>query len=114
MRTTSVARHLSVSGLIALATVTGCQRSRSSNGVSDSAFVAVLADLKRVQGAPGMSPSQRAASRDSILQIHGLKPAQLEQAAKQLAENPARAQTVWQAVQQRAADTSKAARKAPK
>jgi len=114
MRTTSVARHLSVSALIAVAAITGCQRSRSSNGVSDSAFVAVLADLKRVQGAVGLSPSQRAASRDSILQIHGLKPAQLEEAAKQLAENPARAQTVWQAVQQRAADTSKATRKAPK
>jgi hypothetical protein len=114
MRNTSVARHLSVSVLIALAAVTGCQRSRTSNGVSDSTFVAVLADLKRVQVAPGLSASQRAASRDSVLQIHGLKPAQLEEAAKQLAANPARAQTVWQAVQRRAADTSRVTRKTPK
>jgi hypothetical protein len=114
MGTTSVARHLSLIGLIALAAATGCQRSRSSNGVSDSTFVAVLADLKRVQDAPAVSGSQRAASRDSILQIHGLKPAQLEEAARQLAQNPARAQTVWQAVQRRAADTSKATRGTPK
>ncbi len=103
-----------MSVLIALAAVTGCQGSRSSNGVSDSTFVAVLADLKRVQIAPGLSSSQRAASRDSVLQIHGLKPAQLAEAAKQLAENPARAQTVWQAIQRRAADTSRATREAPK
>ena len=100
--------------LIGLAAATGCQRSRASNGLSDSTFVAVLSDLKRVQDAASASPAQRAASRDSILQIHGLKPAQLEEAAKRLAENPARAQTVWQAVQRRAADTSKAKPQAPK
>jgi hypothetical protein len=114
MRTTSVARHLSLFVLLALAAGTGCQRSRSTNGVNDSTFVAVLADLKRVQEAPGMDSGRRAVLRDSILQSRGLTPAQLEEAAKQLATNPTRAQTVWQAVQRRAADTGKATRPAPK
>ena len=114
MRTTSVARHLSLIVLLALAAVTGCRRSNSINGVTDSTFVSVLADLKRVQDAPGVDSGRRAVLRDSILQSRGLTPAQLQEAAKQLAANPARAQTVWQAVQRRAADTTKATRPVPK
>ena len=106
MGTPSIARHVSLIVLVALAAVTGCQRSRSANGVSDATFVAVMADLKRVQDAPGLNVSQKAARRDSVLQSRGLTPAQLEQAARELAQNPTRAQTVWQAVQRRAADTA--------
>jgi hypothetical protein len=114
MGTPSVVRHLSLIVLVGLAAVAGCQRSRSGNGVSDSTFVSVMADLKRVQDASGLNDGQRAARRDSILQGRGLTPAQLEAAARALAENPARAQTVWQAVQQRAADTVRAPRPAAK
>jgi hypothetical protein len=99
-----VARHLLLLVLVSLASAAGCRRPQLATGVSDSAFVAVMADLKRVQDAPGMDSAQRAARRDSILQSRGLTPAQLEAAAKQLAQNPGRAQTVWQAVQQRAAE----------
>jgi hypothetical protein len=106
MGTPSIARHVSLIVLVALAAVTGCQRSRSANGVSDATFVAVMADLKRVQDAPGSNASQKAARRDSVLQSRGLTPGQLEQAARELAQNPTRAQTVWQAVQRRAADTT--------
>jgi hypothetical protein len=106
MGTPSIARHVSLIVLVALAAVTGCQRSRSASGVSDATFVAVMADLKRVQEAPGLNASQKAARRDSVLQSRGLTPAQLEQAARELAQNPTRAQTVWQAVQRRAADTA--------
>jgi len=99
-----VVRHSLLIVLVCLGSAAGCGRSQLATGVSDSAFVAVMADLKRVQEAPGMDSAQRAARRDSILQSRGLTPAQLEAAAKQLAQNPGRAQTVWQAVQQRAAD----------
>ena len=114
MGTPSVVRHLSLAVLVGLAAATGCQRSGAGNGVSDSAFVTVMAELKQVKEAPGLDPSHRAARRDSILQSRGLTPAQLEEAARRLAENPARAQTVWQAVNRRAADTVKARRPVPK
>jgi hypothetical protein len=93
--------------LIVFASATACQRSELSTGVSDSTFVRVMAELKRVRDAPGIDSGQRAARRDSTLQKFGLTPAQLEAAAKQLARNPARAQTVWQAVERRASDTTK-------
>ena len=93
--------------LVVVASVAGCERSQLATGVSDSTFVAVMAELKRVHDAPGVDSTRRAAQRDSILQRRGLTPAQLEAAAKRLAQNPARAQTVWQAVQRRANDTTK-------
>lgn len=85
----------------------GCQRAQLATGVSDSTFVAVMAELKRVHDTPGVDSGRRAARRDSILQRRGLTPAQLEAAALRLAQNPARAQTVWQAVERRANDTTK-------
>ena len=99
-----VARHVLLLVLVSLASAAGCRRPQLATGVSDSAFVAVMADLKRVQDAPGMDSAQRAARRDSILQSRGLTPAQLESAARDLADSPTRAQTVWTAIQQRVAE----------
>lgn len=114
MKSPFVAWHLSLVVLGAFASATGCQRSRAANGVSDEKFVTVMAALKRAQDRSGVDARQQAARRDSILQSSGLTPAQLEAAAKRLAQNPARAQEVWQAVQRRASDTSKASRPAVK
>jgi hypothetical protein len=106
MRTTRVTNHRLLVVLVVLGTAGGCRRSQLAGGLSDSAYVAVMADLKRVHDAPGMDSAQRASRRDSILQSHGLTPAQLEAAARQLADNPGRAQTVWQAIERRSADTT--------
>ena len=108
MRTPLVASHILVIVLVTLGTAAGCRGSQLATGISDSTYVAVMADLKRVQNTPGMDSAWRAARRDSILQSRGLTPAQLEAAARQLAQNPGRAQTVWQAVERRAADTTQA------
>ena len=99
-----VARHALLVVLVMLASAASCRRSQLATGVSDSTFVAVMADLKRAQEAPGLDSAGRAARRDSILQSRGLTPAQLETAARELAENPTRAQTVWQAIQRRASE----------
>src|SRR4051812_4869362 len=104
MRVPIVAHRVSFF-LVVLASVAACQRSGLSNGVSDTKFVAVMAELKRVRDTPGLDSGRRAFKRDSILQSQGLTPAQLEAAAKRLADNPVRAQTVWQAVERRANDT---------
>jgi hypothetical protein len=99
-----VARHSLLMVLVFLGLGASCRRSELATGVSDSAFVAVMADLKRVQNAAGLDSAQRGARRDSILQSRGLTPAQLEAAARTLAQNPGRAQTVWQAIERRAAE----------
>jgi len=108
MKALSVRTHLVSFSMMALAAFTACRRSRDLNGVSETKFVAVMAALKQVRDRPGLDSSRRALSRDSILQKEGLTPAQLEGAAMQLAQNPARAQTVWQAIERRANDTSSA------
>src|SRR6185436_14420218 len=105
MRALLVRTHVVSLAVMVLAAVGACRRSRDLNGVSETKFVAVMAALKQVRDRPGLDSARRAASRDSILQKEGLTPAQLEGAARQLAQNPARAQTVWQAVEQRANDT---------
>jgi len=105
MKALLVRIHVVSFSIMVLAAFTACGRSRDLNGVSETKFVAVMAALKQVRDRPGLDSVRRAASRDSILQKEGLTPAQLEGAAKQLAQNPARAQTVWQAVEQRANDT---------
>ena len=105
MKALLVRIHVVSLSIMVLAAFTACRRSRDLNGVSETKFVAVMAALKQVRDRPGLDSVRRAASRDSILQKEGLTPAQLEGAAKQLAQNPARAQTVWQAVEQRANDT---------
>jgi hypothetical protein len=108
MRTPLVANPLVLMVLVALASAAGCRREQLATGISDSTFVAVMADLKRVHDTPGMDSAQRAQRRDSVLQSRGLTPAQLEAAAHQLAQNPGRAQTVWQAVERRSVDTTQA------
>lgn len=103
----SLVRHGIVLVLVAAAPIGACRRSQGSSGVSDSTFVATVAELKRVNDAPVHDTAERAALRAAILQRRGLSPAQLEQAARDLARNPARAQEVWQAIERRAADTTK-------
>lgn len=100
------ARHVSLVVLVSLLAVTGCRRSQLADGVNDTVFVRVMSALKRVHDAPDLDSARRAVLRDSILQSQGLTPAQMEAAAAQLARNPQRAQTVWQAIERRAADTT--------
>jgi hypothetical protein len=101
-----VVRHVLVIVVAAIVPAAACQRSELATGVNDSTFVAVMAELKRVHDAPAMDSAARDSLRTSILQRRGLTPAQLEAAARALAQNPTRAQTVWQAVERRAADTT--------
>ena len=104
MTPSSVVRHIVLLGLVSA--LASCRDSTLATGVSDSTFVAVMAELKRAHDAPGLDSAGRDARRRAILQGRGLTPAQLESAAVQLAKNPTRAQAVWQAIQRRAVDTA--------
>ena len=101
-----VVRHIVLLGVAVSAFASACRNSTLATGVSDSTFVAVMAELKRAKDAPGVDSAGRDARRKAILQGRGLTPAQLETAALELAKNPTRAQAVWQAIERRALDTT--------
>jgi hypothetical protein len=105
MRMPLAVRHW-VAGLLAGAALAACRGTEPTSTVSDSIFVAVMAELKRVHEVAGIDSAQREARRAEILKKHGLTPARLDTAARALSKNPTRAQTVWQAIERRAADAA--------
>ena len=90
-----------VAAVVLLASA-GCRRDEIISGVSDSAFVATMADLRRVQNDASLDSARRKMARDSVLQRRGLTPAEVERAARALARNPDRASAIWQAIDRRA------------
>ena len=83
-----------------------CARGTITDGVTDSAFVAAMADLERVERAPGLDSSARVAARAAALQRRGLTPAQVEAAASALADDPKRALALYRAIEAKAGGDS--------
>ena len=88
-------RRVLLVGTLALA---ACGRSTITDGVSDSVFVATMAELERIDRALGMDSVARAAARAKALQRQGLSRAQLESAATALGDDPKRALALWRAI----------------
>ncbi len=89
--------------LIALLMVAAaCGKSELAAGVSDSAFVTTMAELRQVSANRTQDSAQIAAARAAVLQRRGLTTQQLEHAAQVLADDPDRAAKVWQAIAKRA------------
>ena len=86
-----------------LGIVGACRRPELVAGVSDSAFVRAMSDLRRLPPAPALDPQARNRARDSILRANGLTAAQLEAATLALAEDPVRASAIFRAIESRAA-----------
>lgn len=80
----------------------GCRRHELAAGVTDSAFVSAMAELERIDRAPGMDSLARAKGRATILQGRGLTRAQLEAAAGSLADDPKRALALYREIERRA------------
>lgn len=76
----------------------GCERGRSSTGVSDSAFVATMSELRIIQESATLDSAGRDSARRQVLQSRGLTPEALERAARALAANPARAAELAQSI----------------
>ena len=95
-----------IHGLLAFTFAGGCRSAEIVEGLSDSTYVATIAALRRVQQASPDSV-RRTRLRDSILQSRGLTAGELERAARVLADDPARAQRLWQAIEQKMSDTSR-------
>ena len=80
-----------------------CRRDPASD-VSDSTFVAAMADLRRVQYDTASDSASRTAARQRVLQRRGLTAERLERAARALAADPERATKVFQAIARKNAD----------
>ena len=76
----------------------GCQGRDIVAGVSDSTFVQTMAALRRVASDSTLGDSARAHGRDSVLRQPGLTATQFERAARALADDPDRAEALFQAV----------------
>jgi hypothetical protein len=89
----------------ALVSAVACHRGAPREliaGVTDSTFVWALGDLERIQRDANLDSAARATARDSILALHHVSAAQLEAAARALADQPQQASLLFQAVQRRA------------
>lgn len=91
-----------------LVAAAGCRDQELAGGVTDSAFVAAMAELERVDRTPGLDSAARANARARALQSRGLTRAQLEEAAGSLADDPRRALTLYREIDRRASgDTTR-------
>lgn len=81
-----------------LACAAACGR---GSGVSDSAYVATVAELYRINGDRALDSARRVAARRTLLQQQGLTAAALERAAEAIAEDPDRAAAIAAAIDRR-------------
>lgn len=107
MRTSRRAHRLGVACLLLGALGIACGRAPSSD-VSDSTFVATMAELRRVQSGVAADSAARAKERERVLQRRGLTAARLERAARALAADPERASKVFQAIARKTSESGSA------
>ena len=81
--------------------VVGCARGDIVPGVSDSTFVYTMAELRRAEGSTTDSAALGAA-RKRILQQRGLTVEVMDRAARALANDPARATALFDAIEKHA------------
>jgi hypothetical protein len=81
----------------------GACRSRTADlGMSDSAFVLVMSELKVVADAPNISNEVRAQRREAVLRKRGVTADQLERLTGELTSHPQHARRLWSAVEVKA------------
>src|SRR4051812_40005830 len=87
--------------VLACAMVGGCARGDIVPGVSDSTFVATMAELRRAEGSTTDTAALGAARR-RILQQRGLTVEVMDRAARALANDPDHAADLFDAIEKRA------------
>jgi hypothetical protein len=65
----------------------------------DTTFVAALSELRRVQADTSLDDNMKDSSRRMVLRRHKVTSAQLEHAARMLAQSPARASDLWRQIE---------------
>lgn len=94
--------HALVCLVLGLAGTAACRAGPTSD-VSDSAYVATMADLRRVQRDSVGDSASLARARQAVLQGRGLTAERMERHARALAAEPERASKVFQAIALKAA-----------
>lgn len=82
--------------------VAGCRGRKADLGMSDSAFVRIMADLKVVADAPSITPEVRAQRRDAVLRKSGVSADQLEKLNESLLSHPQQSRQLWSAIELKA------------
>jgi hypothetical protein len=88
--------------LILVALAAGCRSRTADLGMSDSAFVQVMGELKAVADAPIITETVRAQRRDAVLRKRSVSAEQLEQLLATLSAHPEHARLLWSAVEVKA------------
>jgi len=92
--------RLASSVILICALVAGCRSRRApSLGVADSTFVGALRELRRVQADSSLDVTMKDSSRRMVLRRYNVTSAQLEHAARVLAESPTRASDLWRQIE---------------
>ncbi len=86
-------------GLLVLA---ACRSRTADLGMSDSAFVQVMGELKAVADVQNATPDVRAQRRDAVLRKRGVTADQLEKLSTTLGAHPQHAKRLWSAIDAKA------------
>lgn len=90
-------------GVVAVALLlAGCRGRKADLGMSDSAFVQVMTDLKVVADAPNVPDAVRAQRREAVLRKRGVTAAQIEELGNELTAHPQHAKQLWSAIEVKA------------
>jgi hypothetical protein len=101
-------RRVSVMMVIVLV---GCRQRTADLGMSDSAFVQVMGELKYVADLPDVTNEVRAQRRDAVLRKHGMSADQLEKLGGSLTSHPQHAKRLWSAIDLKAFNMSQKKKK---
>jgi outer membrane protein W len=84
--------------LLAFLSLAGCRSRTADLGMSDSAFVLVMSELKVVADESELSNEVKAQRRDAIMRKRGVSAKQLEGLAATLTAHPNHAKKLWAAI----------------
>jgi hypothetical protein len=87
--------------LLILGLISACWRPSGGSTVSDSTFVAAMAELRTIEADQAMDSTARDSARTAVLRRNGISPADLEEAARAMARDPDHALAVWRAIERR-------------
>lgn len=91
-----------VFAIATLATMTACRSRTADLGMTDSAFVQVMSELKAVADEPNVSDALRAQRRDAVMRKRAVTAAQLEGLSAELSAHPQHARRLWGAIEAKA------------
>lgn len=96
--------------IVMLIGAAACRSRTADLGMSDSAFVQVMGELKVVADASGITEPVRAQRRDAVLRKRSTSAARLEQLSATLSAHPQHARLLWSAIEVKAVTLSQPAK----